>query len=139
MAMDMVVGAKPTKNPGDWGVAMDILARLLDKFADDTRCHYVLISHLEREKDEVTGAIRNMPSTLGQKLAPKIGRNFDDVVMAKENLGDFYWTTVDASTELKNRNLPKADKQKPSFVPLIESWIKAGGKINPTETTGETS
>ena len=132
MAMDLVVGAKPVKNPGDWGVAMDNLNRLLDKFAEDTKCHYILISHLEREKDEITGAVKNMPSTLGQKLAPKIPPLFDDVVLCRENGGVFTWTTTDSNTELKNRNLPLGDKLEPSFVPLIASWKQAGGVIEPT-------
>lgn len=129
MAMDLVVGAKPVKNQGDWGVAMDNLERLLNKFTDDTQCHYVLISHLAREKDEITGSIINMPSTLGQKLAPKIPLGFDDVIMCKKNGTTFTWSTSDANTELKNRNLPLGEKQEPSFVPLIESWKKAGGVI----------
>lgn len=132
MAMDLVVGAKPVKNQADWGVAMDNLERILNKFTDDTRCHYVLISHLAREKDEITGSIINMPSTLGQKLAPKIPLNFDDVVMCKKKVDKFFWSTADANTELKNRNLPLGDALPPSFVPLIESWKAAGGVIEKT-------
>lgn len=133
MAMDLVVGAKPVKNQGDWGVAMDNLERLLNKFTDDTNCHYVLISHLAREKDEITGSIINMPSTLGQKLAPKIALGFDDVVMCKQKGGAYSWNTIDANTELKYRNLTLGEGFKPSFVPLIESWKKAGGVIEATE------
>lgn len=134
MAMDLVVGAKPVKNQADWGVAMDNLERVLNKFTDDTRCHYVLISHLAREKDEITGSVINMPSTLGQKLPPKVIPNFDDAVMCKQKGGAFTWNTMDANTELKGRNLPvNAEGLKPSFVPLIESWKKAGGVIEKTE------
>ncbi len=130
MAMDLVIGAKPVKHQGEWGVAMDNLERILDMFSDNLWCHYVLIAHLEREKDEVTGAIRNMPSTLGNKLAPKVNRNFDDVVMCKEAGGKYTWNTTDSQTDLKNRNLEKGIDLPPSFVPLIDSWVKAGGVIS---------
>lgn len=133
MAMDLVVGAKPVKNQADWGVAMDNLERILNKFTDDTRCHYVLISHLAREKDEITGSVINMPSTLGQKLPPKVPLSFDDVIMAKQKGGKFTWSTVDNNTELKSRNLPLGEGFPASFVPLIDSWKKAGGVIEPTE------
>jgi hypothetical protein len=131
MAMDMVVGSKPCKNPGDWGIAMSSLEMLLDKLAYDTHCHYVLTGHLEREKDEVTGGVINMPSTLGQKLAPKIPRNFDDVVLASNKNGKYHWSTLSsASITLKARNLPpNKDLMEPSFKPLIKSWIEAGGVI----------
>lgn len=134
MAMDLVVGAKPMKSQGEWGVAMDNLERVLNKFTDDTRCHYVMISHLSREKDEITGSILNMPATLGQKLAPKIPQGFDDVIMCKKNGKNFTWSTTDTSTDLKNRNLGLGENFPPSFVPLIESWKAAGGVIEPTET-----
>lgn len=139
MAMNLVIGAKPVKHQGDWGVAMDNLGRLLDMFTDNLFCHYVLIAHLEREKDEITGAMRNMPSTLGQKLAPKIPQNFDDVVLCKEAGGKFFWNTTDPNTDLKNRNLERATNLEPSFVPLIESWKSAGGIIAPAESLQQTA
>lgn len=134
MAMDLVVGSKPTKAMSDWGVAMDNLERLIDKLCYDTRCHFVLTAHLEREQDEVSGAIRNMPSTLGRKLAPRLPRNFDDVVLCDHKNGKFFWSTMSNNTDLKARNLTMSENLPPSFVPLIQSWVKAGGVIHTTET-----
>lgn len=133
MAMDLAVGSKPVKAIADWGVAMDNLERILSRLCNGTTCHFIMIAHLEREKDEVTGSVRNMPSTLGNKLAPKIPRNFDDVVLCDQDGDEFVWRTVHRQTDLKYRNLARSEKLPPSFVPLIESWQNAGGIIAPRE------
>ena len=133
MAMDMVVGAKPVKAMGDWGVAMDNLERFINAMTNNTQCHFVMTAHLEREHDEVTGAVHLMASTLGKKLAPKIPRFFDDVVLCQQKDGVFSWATLGLNVDLKWRNLKPGRELPPSFVPLIESWKSAGGIIEPTE------
>ena len=129
MSMNLTVGAKPTKAPGDWGVAMDNLERLITKLCTDLTCHMVLSAHLSMEKDEVSGAISLMAQSLGQKLSPKLPRYFDDVIHCTKEGKDFFWSTASRNVITKNRWAPLADKQSPSFVPLIEAWKKAGGKV----------
>jgi len=130
--MDLVTGAKPTKSLPDWGVAMDNLERLIDRWTMGVPCHFVMTAHLEREKDEITGAIKNMPSTLGQKLSPKIPRYFDDAIMCKRAGDKFTWSTADTNTDLKSRNLPIAENQIPSFKAIFEAWKKSGGVVTAT-------
>lgn len=133
MAMDMVVGAKPVKAMGDWGVAMDNLERFLQMMTNNTTCHFVLTAHLEREHDEISGAVHLMASTLGKKLAPRIPRNFDDVVLCNNREGKFSWSTIGLNVDLKWRNLQGGKDLPPSFVPLIESWKGAGGIMQEVE------
>lgn len=132
MAMDLVVGAKPVKALADWGVAMDNLERLITMMTTNTQCHFVLTTHLEREQDEVTGGVHLMASTLGRKLAPKMPRFFDDVVLCQNREGKFSWATTSSNVDLKWRNLDAGKELVPSFKPLIDSWINAGGEIAPT-------
>lgn len=132
MAMNLVVGAKPTKAMGEWGVAMDNLERLMDRWTCGIPCHFMMTSHLEREKDEITGAIKNFPSTLGTKLPPKVPLLFDDVLMCKRAAKDFYWTVNDPNTDLKSRHLPMEDKIDPTFVTLFNNWKQMGGVISPS-------
>ena len=129
MAMNLVVGSKPVKSMADWGIALDNLERLLTKLTVDTRCFFVLTAHLEREVDEVTGGTQLMASTLGRKLAPRLPRFFSDVIHAKREGDKFTWSTVTTNVALKARNLPLADKQPPSFKPLVDQWVKRGGLI----------
>lgn len=132
MSMDLAVGSKPVKAPGDWGVAMDNLERFLTRMTGGTQCHFVLTGHLEREKNEVTGGVQLMISTLGQKLAPKIPRNFDDVIQCIKDEKDWAWSTSAPNINLKGRNVPTEPRMQPSFGQLIESWKSAGGVIIPT-------
>lgn len=129
MAMDLVVGAKPVKAPGDWGVAQDNLERLVMQLCTGVRAHFVMTAHLERLKDETTGGIKLMASTLGQKLGPRIPRFFDDVIQTERVNEEWIWATSTLNTDTKARNLPWGSKLPPSFVPVIETWKKKGGVI----------
>lgn len=132
MAMSLIVGGRPTRSMPDWMVAQNNLINFLDKLCVDLNCHFVLTGHLEREQDEVSGAIQLMASTLGKKLAPKISRNFDEVIMAKNASGKFTWSTAEGNADLKARVLKISASLEPSFVPAIEGWKKAGGVITET-------
>ena len=129
-AMNLVTGSKPVKCLADWGIAIDNLERLLTKLCVDTKCHFVLIAHLEREVDEVTGGTSLMASTLGRKLAPKLPRFFSDVVHVKQVQGKFVWSTTTSNVDTKTRNLALSETLPPSFVPIIASWKK----YQPVET-----
>jgi len=122
MAMDLVVGSKPTKSMADWGMAMDNLGRLINKLVTDTKCHFILTAHMEPERDEVTGRVVNMPSTLGRKLAPLLPRFFDNVINTVREGSSFKWSTATANAALKARDLPIDDNLAPSFAAILQNW-----------------
>lgn len=130
MAMREVVGGKPTMHQGEWGTAMNLIEGLVQKLTSDLRTTFILMSHAEREVDEVSGGSKLMASTLGRKLAPKLPRFFSDVIFARKDGEKFTWTTIEPNADLKNRNLPLAANQSPDFGPLIENWKKNGGIIS---------
>jgi len=127
MAMNLVVGSKPTKSQADWGVAMDNLKRFVHKLVSDTNCFFTLIGHMEREKDEISGAVKLMPATLGRKLPAEIPLFFDDVIMAKREGTSFKWSTAATGADLKARNLPISDNLSPDFKLIVDEWKKMGG------------
>ena len=86
-----------------------------------------MIAHIEPEKNEVTGGVKNYPSTLGRKLGPIIPTYFQDVILASVSHGDFYWTTVSGDTDTVGRNLPLKDKMSPDFAPLLAGWKAKSG------------
>jgi hypothetical protein len=106
MAMDAVVGAKPVKNPGDWNIAMTTIETLMNKLVTDCKCWVVVNAHLEQEKDELTGGVKLMASTLGRKLAPKVPRFFTDVIESYTEEQKFLWRTFSGDTDLKAHHLP---------------------------------
>jgi hypothetical protein len=119
MAMNLVVGSKPVKAMADWGMAMDNLERFVMKLTTDTRCYFVLTAHLEREQDEITGGTTVTVSALGKKLAPRLPRFFDDVVLCTQKAGKFSWSTTALGVDLKGRNLPLSDTIEPTFEQII--------------------
>lgn len=126
-----VVGGKPVKSQPEWQMAMDHEIKLIDMW-NSLRCHFILLGHLEREKNEITGGETIMASALGRKNAPQFPPGFSDVVMSIREGGKFTWRTDFDGALLKTRNLAFTGALLPSFVPLIDAWKKKGGLIEPT-------
>lgn len=127
MSRQLAVGFKPTLSQPDWGVAMNNLSVFVDTITTSTRCHFVLLGHVERETDEVTGGTKTMVSTLGRKLAPTIPVNFGDVVLSVREGAKFTWNTADSRTDLKPGNLPIAADLPADFIPVFDAWTARGG------------
>lgn len=132
MASQLTVGGKPVKGPSDWQVAQNMLKFLLDKLTTGCHCPMVLIAHLAREKDEVSGALNITVNTLGAKLAPEIPKYFSDVIRTIRDGDKFTWSTSGSNISVKGRNVPISAGLDPSFKPLFESWKKRGGVIEQT-------
>lgn len=130
-AMNLVCGGKPIKSQADWGMAMDTVERFITKLTTDLRCHVLLISHIEREVDEISGGSSVTVSTLGKKLAPKLPRFFSDVILTQRQGTEFSWSTAATGVDTKARNVPINSKIPPNLNLIIESWKKNGGVIEP--------
>lgn len=128
--MSAVVGTKPVVSPGEWQVGMQHVEKLIKKFVS-MRCHFVLISHVEREIDEVEGGTKITVGTLGKKLAPKLPPMFGDVILAQRQGAKWHWSTANAQADLKSRNLPVAEGIVPNFGQIISKWESRGGRRTP--------
>lgn len=128
-AMNNVIGNKPVASMADWGIAQTQLEQVINWCCMNTPSHFVMIAHAERETDEVMGGQQIMASTLGRKLAPKLPRFFSDVILAKREGTKFTWNTATANVDTKARNLPIADGQPASFVPLIALWKSRSANV----------
>lgn len=135
IAMSLVVGGKPVRSQGDWGIAMSLIENLVRQLTDGCKCHFVLTAHIEREVDQVFGGVKVTVSTLGAKLAPKLPPMFSDVILSVRDGTKFSWSTANAQADLKARNLPIADGIPPTFAPILEKWKSRGGRFSPTVKT----
>lgn len=127
MAMQLVVGGRPTRSMPDWMIAQNMVKGFLDMLTTSTRCWVVVISHLSRERNEITGGSELTVKTLGKALAPDIPLYMSDVVQAVRVGEDFYWDTAAANVATKARNLPISSKIPQDFGQIVASWKKAGG------------
>lgn len=122
MAKTLIAGNNPALSPAQWNMGQDVIRNLLNKLCFDCKCHVFVLGHLEPEKDEVSGKIVNMPSTLGKKLAPELGRYFDEMVIVKKTENGHVLSTKESNATTKNRLFPVSNTLPPTLVPLIEEW-----------------
>lgn len=132
LAGQLYLGMKPAWSQSDWPIPQKQVENLLRAMVSDTQCFFVLLSHLEREKDELTGGTVLTVKALGRALAPEIPPMFSDVIKCDRNGDKFTWNTAAGNCVTKTRNLPIKAGQESSFVNLIEGWKKKGGVISPT-------
>lgn len=128
-ALALVVGGKPVRSQADWGMAQTQVENLLRKLCDGCECHFVLLSHVERETDMVLGGVKLMAATLGKALAPKIPAMFSDVILTVREGDKWRWDTANAMADLKTRNLSISASHTPSFAPIIAKWKSRGGTL----------
>lgn len=122
-AMALVVGGKAVRNQSDWGIAQDQFEKLVRMLCDNCACHFILLSHVERETDEVLGGVKLMVSTLGKKLAPKLPAMFSDVILCERNGDKWTWNTASAMADVKTRNLQIKSDNPPDFKLIFDKWI----------------
>ena len=126
-AMKACIGGKFDKDQKDWGLAQNMVEGILRKITSESKCHFVLISHIERETDPNGGGLKLMASALGKALAPKLPAMFSDVVLTKRVGREWFWDTEDPTADLKTRSLPISAKIPPTFKQIIDKWKSRGG------------
>lgn len=131
MAVRNTVGTKMTMAPPEYGVAQNLVENLILALCN-IECHFVLISHVERETDQITGGSHVTLSAIGRALAPKLPPMFGEVVYAKYENKAYWWSTDHSGVDTKARLLPRHHLIPPSFVPLINTWKERGGKVEVT-------
>lgn len=121
MMTQLQIGNRGTLTLPDYNVCQITLENLIVTLCA-CNCFFVLTGHIEREKDEITGKVKIMASTIGQKLAPKLPIHFSEVVLAQRNGQEFTWSTTDQEGEWKARALPWSDKIRPDFGQIVKAY-----------------
>jgi len=121
MMTQLQVGNRGTLTLPDYNVCQLTLENLIVTLCS-INSFFALTAHIEREKDELTGKVNIMASTVGKKLAPKVPIHFSEVVRAHREGKKFFWSTEDEEMELKARSLPWSGEITPSFVQIVESY-----------------
>ena len=140
MASQLTVGGKPVKGLQDWQVAQNMLKFLVNKLTTGCKCTFILMSHIARERDEITGGTTLMVKTLGKALAPDLPIYFSDIIQTIRKGDKFSWSTAGSNIAVKARNVKISLELPASFKPLFETWKKQGGVIEATakeETEGK--
>lgn len=114
------VGGKPTPAMGEWGVMMNIEDAFLYKLCSECWCYFVLIAHVNKFVDEISGTTSVQMRAVTNSLGQDIGKNFSEVVLAKRMKDKFFWSTSENITDVKNRALPISDSLAPDFGQIVK-------------------
>lgn len=120
-----VVGNKMMVALAEYPLMQQLIYGMLTNLCNKAICHVVLLSHVEKETDQINGGIRLYPATsAGKALLPKMAIHFSDVILADWNpkLNHWAWSTIPSKASCKTRNLPRGDDIKPDFKPIIDKW-----------------
>jgi AAA domain len=129
LAMSLVIGNKPVRSQADWGIAQDSVEPLVRQLCDGCKCHFILLGHVERETDQLSGGTKITVSSLGRALPPKLPPMFSDVILAVRVGKEFSWDTANPMVDLKTRNLEIASKIAPDFKLILDKWQSRGGRF----------
>ena len=124
ITMDMMQGTKPIAHEGEYGVAMNMEEKLIQKLVCDTKCFICCTGHVERTMDPITSLRMTSIVLIGKKLAStgKIARLFSDIVLTIKEADRFSWSTSAGDVDLKHRLLPLGKDLEPSFEPIVERY-----------------
>jgi hypothetical protein len=76
----------------DWGQAIDKVVEIIMALAASTK-NFVLCAHLQTERDELTGRLKELPLVYGKQLPNKILAIFDTVFVTRVTSGIYHWVT----------------------------------------------
>lgn len=133
MSMDLFCGKRPAYDKSDYQVAQKGLKNFAKLLTMSLRCHVIVLGHVEREFDDISGGVRLTISTVGAKLAPLLPPMFDDMPLAMRRGDKFEWSTAEMNVMSKGRNLPIKAGLAPDYGQIVESWKRAGGVVEPTK------
>jgi hypothetical protein len=120
MVIFSTVGSRPFLSLPEIGGIQQQIEGFMDLAWGGTRCTSVLLAHIERETSPLTGLSTLTTATIGQKLAPKLARKPDEIIVAECIDGKYVWNTEEAGRGLKRRRLPLSASLAPDFSQLFK-------------------
>lgn len=124
--LKMVIGSKPTASQPDYGVAQNNLMNFLRLCTQGTRCTFVMIAHVDRSTDQISGQPKIMTKAIGQAIAGDIPPLFSDVIYTTREGNEFWWDTAAFGVDTKTRSLGYRSKIRPDFAQIMDLWKKRG-------------
>lgn len=139
IASQMTIGLKPAAHQGEWGVMMNFEESVINVLVSDLTCWFVLICHVDRNDNYITGGTVITPAALGNKLGPRLGKFFSEVILARRSAEKFYWSTSETQADVKNRLLGIQSDMEPTFLPLLKIYQAMKASMAPQPAIVATS
>jgi hypothetical protein len=114
-----VIGGKHARS---WPETLEIqgdIEDFLNLWFGEGQAHHILTSHVDRETEYVSGGDFVTVDTVGQKLAAKIAKIPDELILADVDEAGYYWCTQRPGYILKSRTIPNLQRTEPDFRSLL--------------------
>jgi hypothetical protein len=99
----------------DYGTALDSLASFFELvYGGNVGCNVVMSAHLQFVGDEMSGQRKAYPNVIGQKLAPKLPRYFNNMILVEKSV---VGATVKRQFQTSGTHNIDLKVSKPSTVP----------------------
>jgi hypothetical protein len=122
----MVVGNKPVMAQNEYGVAQNNLMNLLRYFTQGPDFTLVMTAHLQKQLNEMTGAMTLMTSAIGKAIGDDIPKLFSEVLFCYRDGLSWYWDTSATNVVTKTRYLPIKSKITPDLGFIMDKWLTRG-------------
>lgn len=119
--MNGILRQRPIALGADYRLAQSQLMNLI-QFLTSLTCGFVLIAHIDRIYDEITGTTSITTETIGNKIAGRVPYTFGDIILAYRSGLKFYWSTATEGVDLKKRNLPLSKQLPADFTEVFNNW-----------------
>lgn len=124
VARQLVVGGKPILSQPEYNPVMNMIENFMMLFWGKTKCWAILTAHIDREVEPLTGATSVTVHTIGQKLAPRLVKMPDEIIMSSvDDRGRISWANVTPGVVTKRRRLPRSTDMEPTFALLAKEPI----------------
>lgn len=101
----------------DYGAALESIEAMLEMlYGDICKCNVIMTAHLQMAGDELSGARKALPNVLGQKLAPKVPRFFNNMILAEKTV---VGNTITRRFQTMGTHVVDLKTSKPSAVPAV--------------------
>lgn len=102
-----------TKGPTfkDWDLFAEKCLEIIEVSQSVEEKNFIMTAHIQTEKDEITGAIKETPFADGKKLPRTIMQLFDVVYLAVYKDGEYLWRTrpTEMMQSIRNRLVDQED------------------------------
>jgi hypothetical protein len=122
MAKHFLVGPKPALTWPDIDAVGHSIEDYIDKCVS-LKCSYILISHWDKEPDKIEGGMTITLDTIGNKLAPRLLKVFDEIILAVRKGNVYSWNMADDSVEQKARRLEYKSGLAPDFSQIFAKGV----------------
>jgi hypothetical protein len=122
----MVVGNKPVMAQNEYGVAQNNLMNILRYLTQGPDFTLVMTAHVQKQLNEVTGAMTLMTSAIGKAIGDDIPKLFSEVLFCYRDGLSWYWDTSASNVVTKTRYLPIKSKITPDLGVIMDKWLTRG-------------